>query len=155
MFFLFEELEGMVTDIAELADGQTSIFAFAVNNEASDRPAQAALETIDSNNVQNVEINKSPDKLSKTFILKNVDVGTANMRPAISQVIYSHGFKSVKSFKVTTGDDSLTSCMAAATDRNNEMDSSVKIFCLDKISGALETVQEMNLESPSLVILNF
>lgn len=94
------------------------------------------------------------DKLSKTFIMKLVDVGTPNMRPAISQVIHSNEFKSVQSFTVN-GEDGLTSCMAATTNPSNEIDSSVKIFCMDNERGMLAAIQEMQMDSPSLVHKNF
>ncbi|ODM91837.1 Thrombospondin-type laminin G domain and EAR repeat-containing protein [Orchesella cincta] len=142
------QMEGSVQDIAELQHGKELLFAFAVNSEGDNRPAQAALDVMSS--VNNFEINKSPDKLSKAFILKSVDRGTPNMRSAISQIIYSSRFKAIRSFSLSQQDKALN-CMVATVETSNEMDNTVQILCLDQATGILQNEQNIIMENPTLL----
>lgn len=147
-----------VAVMSQPGNGEHAIFAFAVNSDPTNqKPAQAILDVASGVDKSTFELNKTPEKLSKTFILKSMDVGTPNMRPVVSQIIYSDGFESVHSFNVVTGktnggtDDTLTSCMSTVQTVLNDGESSVKIFCMDPSTENLQMVQEMFLDSPTLV----
>lgn len=51
----------MVTDVAELVHDGNSVFAFAVNNEEDNKPAQAAVEVMDKSK-RNFDVDMSPGK---------------------------------------------------------------------------------------------
>ncbi|CAL8134554.1 unnamed protein product [Orchesella dallaii] len=144
------QMNGNVRDVVELQQGKQHLFVFAVNSEGNNRPAQAALEMLNTVNANNFELNKSPDTLSKAFVLKTVDRGTPNMRSAISQIIYSREFKAIKSFSISQ-EDKGHSCILATLQPSNEIENSVKILCLDKSSGMLQNTQDIIMDSPSQI----